>query len=283
MNTAVPPTVAPSPAQPIAHVTSGVNVRSGPGTDFAPPIGSLAADQEAEIVAVNPTGNWYKVKYGNGEGWIFGATVVVIGDIANLPRDPGPPTPNVTVTRVQPSATPPPPTSTAVSIAAVPPVGTLPVTTTPATIPPTTGTQIPVEALVGGAGLLAVLGYVGLYLRGVASVDRYTGGFVVERCPVCRRGELTTETRQDRVLGIPRARRTVRCSVCRSVLRETGPRRWRYAVDRIENPTMYERFNGREIDDNTLQSLMNQPIMPGEPRPRPPVTPPTFVDDDDAQ
>ncbi len=144
-----------------------------------------------------------------------------------------------------------------------------------------TGQRLPLEAIVGGAGLLLVLGYIVLYLRGLGSSERYASGFVIRACPVCHRGELIVEARHDRVLGIPRTRRTVRCSVCRSVLRETGSRRWRYAVDRIENPTVFERYNGREIDDRTLQSLAEQPLVPAEPRPRMPTTPPTFVDDED--
>jgi uncharacterized protein YraI len=143
------------------------------------------------------------------------------------------------------------------------------------------GTQIPPEAIVGGVLLLIVLGYIGLYLRGIAAVERYSAGFVIDRCPVCRRGVLSVESRVDRVIGIPRIRRTVRCNKCRSVLRETGTRRWRYAVDRVENEAVYDRFNGRVIDDDTLVTLAEQPPVPDVPRPRAPVTPPSFVDDDD--
>jgi hypothetical protein len=128
-----------------------------------------------------------------------------------------------------------------------------------------------------------VLGYVGLYWHGLAGAERYAKGFAIQYCPVCRRGELAVEARDERVFGIPRVRRTVRCIVCRSVLRETGNRRWRYAVDPIENPLLYERFNGREIDDDTLKALAQQSATPAEPpTPRPPVTPPAFVDDEDA-
>ena len=126
-----------------------------------------------------------------------------------------------------------------------------------------------------------MLGYVGLYLRGLSAVDRYAQGFVTERCPVCGRGTLTVDARTERVLGIPRPRRAVRCDSCRSVLRETGARRWRYAVDRLENEAMFDRYNGREIDDQTLKSLAQQPLVPDEPHPRPPATPPTFVDDEE--
>jgi hypothetical protein len=140
-----------------------------------------------------------------------------------------------------------------------------------------------IEAIVGGAALFILLAYVGLYWRGLAGAERYARGFVAETCPVCGRGEMVIEARNDRLFGIPRVRRTVHCTVCRSVLRETGARRWRYAVDPIENAALYERYNGREIDDDTLKVLANQPVNPAEPpTTRPPASPPAFVDDEDA-
>lgn len=149
--------------------------------------------------------------------------------------------------------------------------------------PPDAGTEgrLPVELIVGGGLLALLLVYVGLYWRGLSSLERYAGGFVIDDCPVCRSGRLTVETRQDRVFGIPRARSTVRCSACRSVLREAGHRRWRYAVDRIENPALYERFNGRVVDEETLKSLASQPTAPPPaPRPYTPAKPPTFEDEE---
>jgi uncharacterized protein YgiM (DUF1202 family) len=145
-------------------------------------------------------------------------------------------------------------------------------------------TRIPVEAIAGGIGILVIVTYVGLYWRGQAASDRYPNGFVVQTCPVCRRGELTLDTRPGRRFGIPSVRRTVRCSECRSVLRETGAHRWRYAVDPMENALLYERYNGREIDDETLASLVNQaPVSPAAPpRPRNPSKPPAFVDDEES-
>lgn len=142
-----------------------------------------------------------------------------------------------------------------------------------------TSAWVPIEAIIGGVGILAVLVYIGLYLRGAAVGERYASGFIIERCPVCQRGNLIVETRQDRVFGIPRIRHTVRCDNCRSVLRETEPRRWRYAVDRLANPAMYERFNGRELSETTLKTLSKIPIAPGDVVSGP-VTPPSFVDDE---
>lgn len=90
---------------PTATFTQGVNVRRGPGTNFNPPIGSFAANQTAEIVGINPGGDWYKVRYYNSDGWVFASLMTISGDTSNIPVDPGPPTP------VPATATPIPPTS----------------------------------------------------------------------------------------------------------------------------------------------------------------------------
>jgi len=142
--------------------------------------------------------------------------------------------------------------------------------------------RVPPEAIVGVGLLTLVLLYIGLYWRGLTAVDRYAAGFVIEECPVCKSGHLIVDTRVDRFIGIPRPRSTVRCDNCKSILRESGARRWRYAVDRAANPSIYARWNGREIDEETLKTLSDQPLVP-PPNVRPPTTPPAFVDDDQSQ
>ncbi|GAB4511856.1 MAG: hypothetical protein OHK0046_10510 [Anaerolineae bacterium] len=90
------PTDTPAPTEPtvpIARFVNGINVRSGPGTNFNPPIGQFTANQEAEVLALNLDGSWLKVRYGTGEGWVFANLVEIVGDIASLPREAGPPTP----------------------------------------------------------------------------------------------------------------------------------------------------------------------------------------------
>jgi hypothetical protein len=110
--------------------------------------------------------------------------------------------------------------------------------------------------LLAATGLFTlVIVYAGFYLRGASVVDRYRSGFVIETCPVCQQGHLHVEQRPTRFFGIPRVRRTVRCDNCRSILREMGNRRWRYAIDRMVNPVMHQRFNGLEFHDDDLQSL----------------------------
>jgi uncharacterized protein YraI len=278
-----------TPSVPIATFNQGVNVRSGPGTEFNPPIGSIPAGQTAEILARTPIGDWYKVRYVNQEGWVAAQFVTVSGDVSLIPVESGPPTPIATKPTQQfPTATftlpPPTPTITETSSAVIAqaPTAVPQSTPVPESPAPTPG-NLPVEAIVGGLALLLVLIYIGLYWRGLAAVERYNKGFVIHRCPACDRGDLVVETKVDRLLGIPRPRRTVRCTECRSVLREVGPRRWRYAVDPMENPALYKHYNGHEIDDATLVEIARQPVSSeSEPVvPRTPLRPPSFTDDDD--
>jgi hypothetical protein len=100
-----------TPDVPTARFTTGINVRSGPDVVFDPPIGAFRANDTSEILAVNPAGTWYKVRYYNGEGWVFGDLADVSGNVNNLPVDAGPPLP-----------TPVPPTSTPVPVTVTPSV-----------------------------------------------------------------------------------------------------------------------------------------------------------------
>lgn len=166
-------------------------------------------------------------------------------------------------------------TDTPVPGVVIPPTEIIPTTPAGDTPPSQPGFNIRAEAILGGLGLLAVLGYIWLYMRGIAATERYAKGFVIDQCPVCQRGELLVDTTYKRTFGIPGARHTVRCSNCRSVLREIGYRRWRYAVDRLENIPLYDRLNNREIDEETLKLLLQNPVTGSTP-----FTPPNFVDGD---
>jgi len=107
--TAVPPTATPSTPQIV--VRTGANIRSGPGQVFDPPIGSLAANATADILAVSTTGGWYKIRYYNGDGWISATVVDVRGDISSLPREAGPATPIPATNTPVATAVPPTPSS----------------------------------------------------------------------------------------------------------------------------------------------------------------------------
>jgi uncharacterized protein YgiM (DUF1202 family) len=187
----------------------------------------------------------------------------------------------VVVTDVNPTATLEPlpsrtptatddPTAVAAAVTGAPEAGVrLPETATP--LPETLTDEtantdetggLPLEALLGGGLLLLILLYAGLYLRGLSAVNRYEDGFVIERCPVCGRGTLHLDEKPGRQMGIPTVRRTVRCDECRSVLRETAPHQWRYAVDRLENPELYSQLNNRRLSDDDLKKLSQAAAAP---------------------
>jgi hypothetical protein len=110
----------------------------------------------------------------------------------------------------------------------------------------------PLLMILGGLLTLAVGGYMVSYAMNAAAVDRYARGFVINRCPVCEIGHLDLEERFNRILLIPRVKRTVRCDNCRSVLREVGKYKWRYAVDPAANPNLYQAMNNRIVHENEL-------------------------------
>jgi hypothetical protein len=149
------------------------------------------------------------------------------------------------------------------SVAAVITVTPAPPTNIPAVRPPQSDDPAPggisPELIAAGALILLILGYIALYLRGAATASQYVNGFVIHKCPVCREGNLTVEARTERSLGIPNTKHVVRCDNCRSVIRESGGGRWRYAVDRAANPVMYDRLNNREIREDTLKRLLDSP------------------------
>ena len=147
---------------------------------------------------------------------------------------------------------------------------------------PGDGGQIPVELVVGTLSLAGLLGYGLLYWRGAAAAERYSAGFIIRRCPVCQQGELVVETRRERLAGIPRARHIVGCTYCRSVLREAGARRWRYAVDRMDNPQLYAELNGRTVSEDDLRALAERVKQNAPPQVRIPPKPPRFIDDEQA-
>ena len=120
---------------------------------------------------------------------------------------------------------------------------------------PTTTDTIPITPILLGAGSVLLVGYGLLFIRGFVNNRRYHAGFVVEQCPVCYRGELVVEKKPNRLLGIARPKRVVRCTECRSILREVGHRTWRYAVDGFENEVMFEHLNGKNVTDAELQEF----------------------------
>lgn len=69
-----------------------VNVRSGPSTQFEPPIGALFAGQTAQVTGRLSDNSWYRIIFGNREGWVFGQ-IVQTSCMQNVPVVPNPPLP----------------------------------------------------------------------------------------------------------------------------------------------------------------------------------------------
>lgn len=102
--TTVPIVGAPTltPDVPTVSIKVNLNVRSGPSVRFKPPIGRFEPGETVEVVAVNPTGDWFQVRFGGGTGWISASSefVELRSSTVNLPVDIGPPTPTATNTPI---------------------------------------------------------------------------------------------------------------------------------------------------------------------------------------
>lgn len=70
---------------PIARInTSSLNVRQGPGTNYAP-VGTLVQGDQAQIVGRNADSSWWAIQYGNGTGWVIASLVITEGDMSQVP------------------------------------------------------------------------------------------------------------------------------------------------------------------------------------------------------
>jgi hypothetical protein len=107
----------PPPASTTPQATSkyqAVNVRAGPGTDYAV-IGALPAGESCDIIGRNADSSWWQIRCADGSiGWVSDGVVNVSGDTSSVPVinvAPPPPRP-ATPTPLPPppaTATPPPP------------------------------------------------------------------------------------------------------------------------------------------------------------------------------
>jgi hypothetical protein len=70
---------------PLARInTSSLNVRQGPGTNYAP-VGTLVQGDQVQIVGRNADTSWWAIKYGNGTGWVIASLVITEGDVSQVP------------------------------------------------------------------------------------------------------------------------------------------------------------------------------------------------------
>ena len=77
--TAAPPTAtATSDAASLTVTNASVNVRSGPGTNYAN-IGRASRGQSFVVTGKNPTGDWYQFDFNGKPGWVIGQLVEIQG------------------------------------------------------------------------------------------------------------------------------------------------------------------------------------------------------------
>ena len=75
-----PPTVVATPTPEVSRLTApaAVNVRSGPGTNYAQ-IGRLQSGQSFVITGKNPAGDWWQFDFNGRSGWVLGESVRASG------------------------------------------------------------------------------------------------------------------------------------------------------------------------------------------------------------
>jgi uncharacterized protein YgiM (DUF1202 family) len=75
-----PPTEVPSPTPEVSRLTANatVNVRSGPGTNYAR-ISQLTAGQSFVITGKNPAGDWWQFDFNGRNGWVLADLVRASG------------------------------------------------------------------------------------------------------------------------------------------------------------------------------------------------------------
>lgn len=133
------------------------------------------------------------------------------------------------------------------------PIPTLPITGEPSA---SLGNVPPWAWIAGGGVLLALILYLWRGARARRELRRYSEGFVLETCPVCRVGTLHIDRHVDYQLGVPSVRRIVRCDHCNSVVRQIRPGQWRYAVDPHANPQLAaDHDDTRLMTDADLQDF----------------------------
>lgn len=108
---APPATVAVLPTLPPTEVpqittTTGVQLFVGAAENLGA-LGGIPSNETLPILAVDPTGGWYKVEYRQQIGWVRASEVTLSGFVLNVPVETGPasPTPIPTET-LTPSVTP---------------------------------------------------------------------------------------------------------------------------------------------------------------------------------
>lgn len=108
-------TATPVPTEAAVTVSSAMNVRGGPGTNYNV-IGSANAGQRFVVTGKNPAGDWWQINFNGQAGWVFSQLVTAentggVQVAANIPAAPVIPPTN---TPVPVPTSPPAPAATPV-------------------------------------------------------------------------------------------------------------------------------------------------------------------------
>ena len=107
------PAVSTGPSEVTGIVIRPAPLRPGPGVDSGQPVGSLMVDDDVLIIAINPAGNWYRIRRGTDiDAWVDASLVAAADDISGLPIENGAPPPpqegvNLVVTSIELDPDPP--------------------------------------------------------------------------------------------------------------------------------------------------------------------------------
>lgn len=96
--------------QPMVKASSDINVRAGPGVEYAL-AGALRTGEAAQVLGKNPLGDWWEVALSSGSnGWVYSQLVESSGDLSsvavalNIPTPPPTPLPIATAVPVPTTA-----------------------------------------------------------------------------------------------------------------------------------------------------------------------------------
>lgn len=133
-----------------ASSSRNVNIRSGPGTNYAR-LALLQAREPIQVTGQSENGQWFVVQNQFIQGWMAASVVTVTGPCTQLPVVAAPPLPVASATPGFPVIVVQPPvviTATPVTLGTLPPVviTTTPVAPVPTAAPPATVTPAPTVA-----------------------------------------------------------------------------------------------------------------------------------------
>ena len=68
-----------TPLQPLVSITAAINVRAGPGTNYAV-LGTAAAGEWYPITGKNSGGDWWQINYDGRSGWLYAPLVTAMNE-----------------------------------------------------------------------------------------------------------------------------------------------------------------------------------------------------------